>query len=53
MLYGPFRFLSSLLSYVFEELLNNSKTNNRRLEPTIGPTKDLEEEKELPTIKLD
>jgi len=52
MLYRFFRFISCAVSYVFEELLDNSRTDPR-LEPTIGPIKDLEDGKELPSIKLD
>ena len=51
MLYRFFRFISSVTTYVLEELEDNKQ--NTRLEPTIGAIKDLKEEKELPTIKLD
>jgi len=52
MLFRFFRFIRSVVCYGFEELLDNGRTN-ARLEPIIGTIKDLEEEKELPPIKLD
>jgi hypothetical protein len=52
MLHRFISFIGSIVTYVFEELLDNGRTNTR-LEPTIGTIKDLEEEKELPPIKLD
>jgi hypothetical protein len=52
MLQRFFRFISSFICYVFEELRDNTRTTTR-LETTIGTIKDLEEEKELPPIKMD
>ena len=52
MLYRFFRFISNVTSYVFEELADNNRANTR-LESSIGTIKELEQEKELPPIKLD